>query len=189
MSSNQSGEGSIWRNLIEADLVYCMVALPEQSFHSTQIPACFWFVARRRLRRGEILFMDACRLVRIVDRTHREVTGGDIDRIAGAYHVWRDGTDAYEDVLGFCKSTVLDEGRRQSHVLTPCRYVGTELSPDDREPFDDKMQRLVGELQAKQAEGAQLDEAIAENPKTLGFDPAETRGESAEGWRSRPLGS
>jgi type I restriction enzyme M protein len=46
MSSNQSGEGEIRRNIIEADLVDCMVALPGQLFYSTQIPACLWFLAR-----------------------------------------------------------------------------------------------------------------------------------------------
>jgi type I restriction enzyme M protein len=46
MSSNQSGEGEIRKNLIEADLVDCMVALPGQLFYSTQIPACLWFLAR-----------------------------------------------------------------------------------------------------------------------------------------------
>ena len=48
MSSSQSGEGEIRKNLIEADLVDCMVALPGQLFRSTQIPACLWFIARDR---------------------------------------------------------------------------------------------------------------------------------------------
>jgi type I restriction enzyme M protein len=61
MSSNQSGEGEIRKNLIEADLVDCMVALPGQLFYSTQIPACLWFLARDRRngrfrdRRGHML--------------------------------------------------------------------------------------------------------------------------------------
>ncbi len=46
MSSNQSGETDIRKNIIEADLVDCMVALPGQLFYSTQIPACPWFLAR-----------------------------------------------------------------------------------------------------------------------------------------------
>jgi type I restriction enzyme M protein len=46
MSSNQSGEGEIRKNIIEADLVDCMVALPGQLFYATQIPACLWFIAR-----------------------------------------------------------------------------------------------------------------------------------------------
>ncbi len=46
MSSNQSGEGEIRKNIVEADLVDCMVALPGQLFYSTQIPVCLWFLAR-----------------------------------------------------------------------------------------------------------------------------------------------
>ena len=48
MSSAQSGEGEIRKNLVEANLVDCMVALPGQLFYSTQIPACLWFLARDR---------------------------------------------------------------------------------------------------------------------------------------------
>ena len=169
MSSSQSGEGEIRKNLIEAELVDCMVALPGQLFYSTQIPACLWFLARRRKRRGEVLFIDARKLGRMVDRTHRELTDDDIARIAGAYHAWRDGADAYGDLPGFCKSARLDEVRRHGHVLTPGRYVGAEPQPDDGEPFEAKMDRLVAELQAQQAKGARLDAAIAENLKALGF--------------------
>ena len=89
MSSGQSGEGDIRKNLIEAELVDCMVALPGQLFYSTQIPACLWFLARGRQRRGEVLFIDARKLGRMVDRTHRELSDDDIERIARTYHAWR----------------------------------------------------------------------------------------------------
>jgi len=89
MSSGQSGEGDIRKNLIEAEWVDCMVALPGQLFYSTQIPACLWFLARGRKRRGEVLFIDARNLGTMVDRTHRELSDDDIARIAGTYHSWR----------------------------------------------------------------------------------------------------
>src|SRR2546421_1253289 len=117
MSSNQSGEGEIRKSLIEADLVDCMVALPGQLFYSTQIPACLWFLARDkkngrfRGRRDHVLFIDARKLGRMVDRTHRELTDEDIARIAGMYHLWRgeksvrpehvEGRTTYEDIPGF----------------------------------------------------------------------------------------
>ena len=184
MSSNQSGEGNIRRSLIEANLVDCMVALPGQLFYSTQIPACLWFLARRRERSGEILFIDARKLGRMVDRTHRELTGEDIARIADTYHVWRNrvpspskeeeqgegGSDEYADTPGFCKSAALDEVRKHGHVLTPGRYVGAEAQEEDGEPFEDKIKRLAAQWRKQQAEGARLDAAIEANLKALGFD-------------------
>ena len=177
MSSSQSGEGEIRKSLIEAGLVDCMVALPGQLFYSTQIPACLWFLSRERGggrfrdRAGEILFIDARALGRMVDRTHRELTDEDIARIADTYHAWRgeDGAGTYADVPGFCKSAALDEVRKHGHVLTPGRHVGAAPQEDDGEPFEDKMKRLVAQLREQQAEGARLDKAIEANLKTLGF--------------------
>jgi type I restriction enzyme M protein len=177
MSSNQSGEGEIRKNIIEADLVDCMVALPGQLFYSTQIPACLWFLARDRKdgkfrdRRGQVLFIDARKMGRMVDRTHRELTNEDIARIARTYHAWRGEKEAgdYADVPGFCKSATLDEIRKHGHVLTPGRYVGAEAQEDDGEPFEEKMKRLVAQLREQQAEAATLDAAIAANLKELGY--------------------
>ncbi len=193
MSSAQSGEGEIRRNLIEANLVDCMVALPGQLFYSTSIPACLWFLAKKRNRRGEVLFIDARKLGRMVDRTHRELTDKDITRITTTYHVWRNHSDHhspqqhhsplegesnpqsgfgggyYTDIPGFCRSTSLAEIRKHGHVLTPGRYVGAEPQKDDGEPFEDKMKRLTTELQTQQTESARLDTAITENLKKLGF--------------------
>ncbi len=168
MSSAQSGEGAIRKNLIEAGLVDCIVALPGQLFYSTQIPACLWFLARDRSRANEILFVDARALGRMVDRTHRELTDKDIARIADTCHAWRGGS-GYEDVPGFCRSAPLAEVRKHGHVLTPGRYVGAPPQEDDGEPFEGKMKRLVAQLHEQQAEGARLDVAISENLRKLGF--------------------
>ena len=184
MSSSQSGEGEIRKNFIEADLVDCMVALPGQLFYSTQIPACLWFLARDRHsgkfrdRRSELLFIDARKLGRMVDRTHRELTDEDIARIADTYHAWRGegAAGVYADTPGYCKSTALEEVRTHGHVITPGRYVGAEAQEDDGEPFEQKMRRLVAELEVQRAEGARLDAAIAENLKTLGFGLTESPG-------------
>ena len=118
MSSNQSGEGEIRKNLIEADLVDCMVALPGQLFYSTQIPACLWFLARDRKngkfrdRRGQVLFIDARKLGRMVDRTHRELTDEDIARIADTYHAWRGEKEAgeYADVARLLQERAAGRG-------------------------------------------------------------------------------
>jgi type I restriction enzyme M protein len=177
MSSNQSGEGEIRKNIIEADLVDCMVALPGQLFYSTQIPACLWFLARdkkngrfRDLAR-EILFRRARKMGQMVDRTHGELTDEDIRKITDTYHAWRGEKDAgeYKDVPGFCKSATLEEVRKHGHVLTPGRYVGAPPQEEDDEPFEEKMQRLVAQLREQRAEAAKLDAAIAKNLEELGY--------------------
>ena len=182
MSSNQSGEGDIRKNLIEAELVDCMVALPGQLFYSTQIPACLWFITRNRQggqcrdRKHEVLFLDARKLGRMVDRTHRELTGREIARIADTYRAWRGEQSAgkYEDVPGFCKSAELEQLRKHGYVLTPSRYVGAEPQPDDGEPFEEKMKGLVAELREQQAEAAKLDARIEVNLAALGFGNRES---------------
>ncbi len=178
MSSNQSGEGDIRKALIEADLVDCMVALPGQLFYSTQIPVCLWFVTRnkhdgkRRDRRKQTLFIDARKLGTLIDRVHRELTEADINKITSTYHAWRGDiqvAQTYEDILGFCKSTTLDDIAAHGHVLTPGRYVGAEEIEDDGEPFEEKMPRLVAELNAQFEESAKIESAIKANLKGLGY--------------------
>ncbi|HAM34747.1 MAG TPA: N-6 DNA methylase [Elusimicrobia bacterium] len=177
MSSNQSGEGDIRKNLIEADLVDCMIALPGQLFYGTQIPACLWFLSRDkkngkfRDRRGQTLFIDARKLGRMVDRTHKELADEDIQRIAKTYHAWRGEKDAgkYEDVAGFCKSAELKDIEQHGHVLTPGRFVGAEEVEDDGEPFEDKMKRLTTQLSEQFEESAKLEKDIRENLKKVGY--------------------
>lgn len=181
MSSNASGEGEIRKNMVDSDLVDCMVALPGQLFYGTAIPACLWFIARDksgkptrgrnafRARRGETLFIDARKLGVMVDRTHRELADEEVERITHTYHAWRGEEDAgeYEDVSGFCKSTGLDEIRAQGHVLTPGRYVGAEDALADDEPFEVRMPVLVRSLEKQFTESGRLQTEITERLSAL----------------------
>ena len=177
MSTNTATEGEIRKNIIEADLVDCMVALPGQLFYSTQIPVCLWFIARNkehhrfRKRTGETLFIDARTLGVMIDRVHRELTDEDITRIADTYQAWRGDEEAgeYVDTPGFCKSTTVEEIRKHSHVLTPGRYVGAAAQEEDNEPFEEKMARLTEKLTEQIAEARWLDAAISENLEIVGI--------------------
>ena len=172
MSSNQSNEGEIRKNIIEADLVDCIIALPGQLFRSTQIPACLWFLRRgRRQRRGETLFIDARKLGYMADRTHRDLSEDDIASISDTYHAWRGDKEAgdYADVPGFYKNAALEEIQHHGHVLTPGRYVGAAPQEDDGEPFQEKMARLANQWREQQEEARRLDAAIADTLEKLGF--------------------
>jgi type I restriction enzyme M protein len=177
MSSNQSGEGEIRKNIIEADLVDCMIALPAQLFYGAAIPACLWFLARDkrndkfRDHRRQTLFINARKMGHLVDRKHRELSDEEIVSIARTYHAWRGeaGANAYQDTPGFCKSARTEEIAAQGYVLTPGRYVGAEEIEGDGEPFEEKMARLIGSLEEQLQESARLETAIRNNLKELGF--------------------
>ena len=64
---------------------------------------------------GETLFIDARNMGTMVDRVHKELTTDDLAKIADTYHDWR-GTEhqeEYEDVAGFCKSTMIEDNQSQ----------------------------------------------------------------------------
>ena len=176
MSSNTNNEGEIRRNLIEADLVECMVALPGQLFTNTQIPACIWFLTKDKSggngkahRKGEVLFIDARQIGFMKDRVLRDFSREDIARIADIFHAWQ--TDkGYEDEAGFCFSATLKDIQKNDFVLTPGRYVGAAEQDEDDEPFAEKMARLTAQLKDQLEESAKLEAQIKANLGGLGYE-------------------
>ena len=142
---------------------------------------------RLRDRRKQTLFIDARKMGTLIDRVHRELTDTDLAKIVSTYHAWRShphptsghplpvgegrggGNPGYADVAGFCKSATTAKIAAHGHVLTPGRYVGAEAVADDGDPFEEKMPRLVAELNAQFAESAKLETAIRANLNSLGF--------------------
>ena len=180
MSTTTSGEGEIRKKIIENDLVDCMIALPGQLFYTTQIPVCLWFLSKNKKadkakgtksRKGKTLFIDARQLGFMADRTHKEFSVEDIQKIAGTYHAWRGQKEAgkYEDVAGFCKSATLEEIEKNDYVLTPGRYVGAAEIEDDGIPFEVKMKELTETLYRQMDEAKGLDEVIRKNLEELGY--------------------
>ncbi|WP_435138371.1 type I restriction-modification system subunit M [Formosa sp. A9] len=187
MSSNTSGEGDIRKQLVENDLVDCMIALPGQLFYTTQIPVCLWFMTKNksedpehgyRNRKGETLFIDARNMGTMIDRTQKELTKDDIEAIAKTYHAWRSESDGqakekygeYTDEAGYSKAATLDDIQKNDYVLTPGRYVGVAEEEDDGILFEDKMTDLNTTLKQQMAEAESLDAAIRENLKLLGYE-------------------
>ena len=178
MSANTNAEANIRKNIVDADLVDAMIALPSQLFYSAQISVCLWFITKNKTtrghrdRKGEILFIDARKLGYMEDRVHRNFSDEDIQKITGTYHSWRgeQGTGKYEDIKGFCKSTKLEEVKEHEYILTSGRYVGIEDIEDDVEPFEDKIERLTSELAEQFVKGNDLEKTIQENLKVIGYE-------------------
>lgn len=161
-------EGEIRKNIINADLVDCIVAMPTQLFYTTQIPVSLWFLIKGKKQPGKTLFIDARKLGTMVSRKNRELTDADIRRIADTYNAFADGT--LTDQKGFCAVATTEDIAKQDYILTPGRYVGIEEQADDGEPFDDKMKRLTGELAGLFEKSHELEQEIREKLGAIGYE-------------------
>ena len=168
LSSQSGGEGDIRKNIINADLVDCIVAMPTQLFYTTQIPVSLWFLIKGKKQPGKTLFIDARKLGTMVSRKNRELTDADIRRIADTYNAFADGT--LTDQKGFCAVATTEDIAKQDYILTPGRYVGIEEQADDGEPFDDKMKRLTGELAGLFEKSHELEQEIREKLGAIGYE-------------------
>ncbi|MBI2448437.1 SAM-dependent DNA methyltransferase [Candidatus Microgenomates bacterium] len=175
LSSNTSGEGEIRQALVRAGLVDCIVAMPDKLFYTTGIPACLWFISRDRHdhkfrdRHQEILFIDASKIGTLVTKKSKGLTKEDLNQIAGAYHEWRDPKGAYKNIKGFCKSAKIEEVEEMGFVLTPSRYVGSDVVEDNDEIFEEKMKRLTLKLSEQFVKSKELEGRIKNNLGKIGF--------------------
>ena len=152
-------EGEIRKNIIEADLVDCIVAMPSNLFYTVTIPCSVWIINRNKKQKGHTLFINASNMGNMVTRKLRELTDEDIYKIADTYHNYQNNVN-YDDVLGYCKKSTIDEIKSNDYVLTPGRYVGTEEVKDDGVPFEEKIRTLSEELKNQIQESNELDEKI-----------------------------
>lgn len=168
LSSQTSGEGEIRKNIIEADLVEGIVALPTQLFYSVTIPVTLWFISKNKKQKGKTLFIDARKMGYMVDRKHRDFTEEDIQKLADTFESFQNGT--LEEVKGFCAVADLQTIEKQDYILTPGRYVGIEEQEDDGEPFEEKMARLTSELAGMFAKSHELEEEIRKKLGAIGYE-------------------
>ncbi len=178
LTTKSKGEYEIRKNIIENDLVECIVNLPTKLFLNTQIPASLWFLNRnKKNRKGEILFIDARDMGTLINRRTRVLTEEDIRKIADTYHNWQRGDESYEDVKGFCKSVKIEEVRELDYVLTPGRYVGLPEEDDDFD-FEERFSKLKAEFLEQLKEEERLNKLILENLEKIDLSDSEKDNEN-----------
>ena len=167
LSSQTGGEGTIRENIIEADLIEGIVALPSQLFYTTGIPVSLWFLNRQKKQPGKVLFVDARNMGNMVTRKLRELSDGDIHKIADTFRQYEAGT--LENEKGFCAVVNLERIAKEDYILTPGRYVGIAEQKDDGIPFEEKMSKLTNELSGLFAKSHDLEEEIRKQLGNIGF--------------------
>jgi len=184
----RGSEMEIRKQLIKAKAVDAMVAVGPNMFYTVTLPCTLWFLDKGKsdsARADKILFVDARRIYRQVDRAHRDWTPAQIGFLANIVRLYRreapdftlGGDEArgkvgetfgkkpkYVDVLGLCRAATLKEIEAQGWSLNPGRYVG--VAPGESvsdEDFKAQLETLNEELETLTAHARELEEAIARN--------------------------
>lgn len=168
LSSQTSGEGDIRANIVKADLVEGIIAMPDKLFYSTGIPVSLWIISKQKAQPGTTLFIDARNMGTMVSRKLREFTDDDTAKVAGAFDAFRDGT--LEEEKGFSAAVSIEDIAKQDYILTPGRYVGIADAEEDDEPFEGKMARLTSEISKCFEESNRLQEQIKKNLEAIGYE-------------------
>lgn len=183
----RGSELEIRKKLIESGAVDVIVSVGPNFFYTVTLPCTLWFFDRGKAKgpRGdEVLFIDARRIFRQIDRAHREFTPSQVEFLANIVRLWR-GTETfidkssstevkanfpdgkYRDVPGLCKRATRKEIEAQGWSLNPGRYVGVPPGVADDTDFKERLEELQEELEKLNGEAAVLQSRIAQNVAEL----------------------
>lgn len=180
-------EMEIRKKLLAEKAVDVIVAVGPNFFYTVTLPVTLWFFDRGKRgtnRDDQVLFIDARKVFRQIDRAHRDWTPDQIEFLANIARLYRgegvesaDGsTDlmsasfpdgVYTNVPGLCAVATAEQIERQGWSLNPGRYVGFAEAEDDGVDFRARLEELDEELEKLHVEAARLQERIAANVAEL----------------------
>jgi type I restriction enzyme M protein len=168
----RGAEAEIRKKLIQSNAIDVMIAISQNFFYTVTLPCALWFLDKNKAhtdRKGKILFIDARKIYKQIDRAHREFTQEQIDQIARIVRSYRMeiGAKPYEDVKGLCKIASFAEIEEQGWSLNPGRYVGLTEHEEDSYDIKEKLEEMNEELEILNNEAHQLEEQISENINKL----------------------
>lgn len=176
-------ELEIRKKIIQDNVVDVVVAVSPNFFYSVTLPVTLWFLDKGKCgtgREDRMLFIDARKVFRQIDRAHRDWTPDQIEFLANIARLYRgeaaesaQGSSplmsasfpngAYVDVPGLCKAAPASEIEKQGWSLNPGRYVGVAVAEDDGIDFRVRLEELNEELEKLNMDAAVLQKRIALN--------------------------
>lgn len=132
-ASNKGYEAEIRKNIIENDLLDCIIYTPTQLFYNTSLPVHLWIMSRnkgksgtKRNRINKVLMIDASKLGAMIDSTHRTLSDQDVSLISKTYRDWLKDSHSYKDVEGFCRVVTKNDIKAKNYVVAPNRFVSNK---------------------------------------------------------------
>lgn len=181
LSSKINGEDVIRKQIVEADLLDCIIAMPSHLFDNTLIPVAVWVLKAHKTHKRKTLFIDARDMGTMVTKKIRVLSNGsenendnEIKKIAESYHAFVAGKQIIHK--DFCAVVKTEEIAAKGYVLNPGIYVESEAEVKLDEPFDEKMSRLSIELTDLFSKSSELEEEIKEKLTFLGYMNGDSNG-------------
>lgn len=182
-SDARASEQEIRKKLIESRAVDVVVVIAPNFFYTVTLPVTLWFLDRGKKktdRKDKVLFIDARKIFRQIDRALREFLPEQIEFISNIVRLYRgESTEItygseqlmkesfsngqYRDVPGLCRVASLKEIEDQGFSLNPGRYVGVVDNVDDGFDFKERLEELNEELEILNVEAKELEGSIADN--------------------------
>ena len=180
-------ELEIRKKLLAEKAVDVIVAVGSNFFYTVTLPVTLWFLDRGKHgteREDAVLFIDARKVFRQIDKAHRDWRPEQIEFLANIARLYRgvkvetaegsaelmatffpDGV--YTDFAGLCGVATLTEVEKQGWSLNPGRYVGVTEAEDDGVDFRVRLEELNEELEQLNVEVVELQERISANADKL----------------------
>lgn len=92
-------EKDIRRSLIEAGIIFQMVALPSNMFITVTLPATLWFFDRDKKNKDEILFIDARNIFTQVDRALRKFSEEQIKNLSIITRLYEGDSESFFELI------------------------------------------------------------------------------------------
>ncbi len=154
-------EGEIRKKVIEADLVECVISLPEKLFYNTGAPGAILVFNKNKPEKskGNVLFINASnefgkhKDIRKLNQLYPE----NIDRIVKTF-------ESFEDQDGFAVVKSNDEILKQNGNLNVTLYVSQVIQEDQID-----IKQVLSELNEVDAQIKDVDEKLNSYLKELGY--------------------
>lgn len=94
-----NSEKDIRVKLIESGIISQMVTLPSNMFTSVTLPATLWFFDKEKVKKDEILFIDARNIFTQIDRAHRKFSDEQIRNLGIITRLYEGKAEEFEALL------------------------------------------------------------------------------------------
>lgn len=172
LTISSGAEYDIKKNIIEDDLIECIISLPAHLFFSTKIKVSLWIISNKNKKQpNTTLFIDGRKLGSMTSRTIRELLDDDIEKIAQTYQSYVDDK-GYNNETAFCYRATLDEIRKKNYNISPTKYVVGSLDADEISDWVDEKEKNINKLMNLQQHSKVINDEIFRTDTIIMILPA-----------------